>query len=83
MLTERLQVLVDEAMRSRLESEAARTGRSVGALVRSAIDHAYPATSDARRDAAAALLDAEPMTAPPVAELLTELDTVRSRRDGG
>lgn len=38
MLTERLQILVDREQRRRLEEEARRSGRSVGAIVREAID---------------------------------------------
>ena len=38
MLTERLQILVDPEQRRRLEDEARRSGVSVGALVREAID---------------------------------------------
>lgn len=37
-LTRRLQVLVDDERHSALEREAARTGRSVGAVVRAALD---------------------------------------------
>jgi hypothetical protein len=80
MLTERLQVLIDTEQRRRLEAEAARRGTSVATLVREAIDTAFPPTGLRRRDAAARLLDAEPMEAPPVADLLTELDDLRTRR---
>jgi len=38
MLKERLQLLISAEQRKRLEDEARRTGRSVGALVREAID---------------------------------------------
>ncbi len=72
-------MLIDEGMRARLESESTRTGRSVGALVRAAIDQAYPATSSARRTAATALLAAEPMAVPPIDQLLAELDELRGR----
>ena len=38
MLTERLQILIDREQRRRLEDEARRSGVSVGAVVREAID---------------------------------------------
>jgi hypothetical protein len=80
MLKERLQVLINAAQRERLEREAAARGTSVGALVRHAIDLAYPPSRLRRSSAAAAILAAEPMEVPEVAELLREIDEVRSRR---
>ena len=53
---------------------------SVAHLVRTAIDVVYPPDSDRRRAAAAAILDAEPMDVPDVAELRDELDALRGRR---
>jgi len=55
MLTERLQVLVSRAQRRRLEVEARRRGKSVGALIREAVDarvHSTP-LADRRRAVAA------------------------------
>lgn len=43
-LGRRLQVLVDDARFERLEAESRTTGRSVGAIVRSAIDQHFTAT---------------------------------------
>ncbi|HXH59222.1 MAG TPA: CopG family transcriptional regulator [Iamia sp.] len=80
MLSERLQVLIDRDQRDRLEREAQRRGASVATLVREAIDEAFPPGHAARRAAAAALLDAEPMEVPPVADLLDELDELRGQR---
>lgn len=80
MKTERLQVLIDPAQRTRLEQVAAGRGVSVASLVRSAIDVAYPPRASSRASAAAALLEAESMEVPPVADLLSELDDLRSRR---
>ena len=80
MLSERLQVLVDPERRRRLEQEAAARGTSVGALVREAIDLAFPSTAAQRSAAAAAVLDAEEIPVPDVAELRIELDGVRGRR---
>ena len=80
MKTERLQVLIDTVQRERLETTAAARGVSVAHLVRTAIDVVYPPVSDRRRAAAAAILDAEPMDVPDVAELRDELDALRGRR---
>jgi uncharacterized protein YcfJ len=59
MLSERLQVLISREQRRRLEEESRRTGASVGALVRHAIDAQLgsAATEERRRavDAIAAL----------------------------
>ena len=49
MLTERLQILVTPEQRRKLETEAARRGESVGALVRKAIDGAYDPVDRGRR----------------------------------
>lgn len=80
MLSERLQVLVDPERRRRLEDEASARGTSVGALVREAIDLAFPSTAAQRAAAAAAILDADDMPVPGVADLRIELDGVRGRR---
>lgn len=80
MLSERLQVLVDPERWRRLKQEAAARGTSVGALVREAIDLAFPSTAAERSAAAAAVLDAEEMAVPDVAEQRIELDGVRGRR---
>lgn len=80
MKTERLQVLIETAQRERLEQVAAGRGVSVASLVRSAIDVVYPSEVTQRAIAAAAILDAEPMPVPEVADLKSELDNLRSRR---
>jgi hypothetical protein len=80
MKTARLQILIEEAQRQRLERVAAARGTSVATVVREAIDLAFPADSEQRRAAAQAVLAAEPMEVPGVAELLDELDAVRGRR---
>jgi hypothetical protein len=61
MLTRRLQVLLDEDRWIRLSRKAEETGQSVGALVRDAIDRAYPATDDTRQAAAKSILSMKPM----------------------
>lgn len=80
MKSERLQVLIDTAQRERLEKTAAARGVSVASLVRTAIDVVYPPAATERARAAAAILAADPMDAPPVAELARELDDLRGRR---
>lgn len=78
MFTRRLQVLLDDERHERLTAESRRTGRSVGALVRDALDRTYP--SGARRRAAAGrrILAAPRMLAPSLDELKAELDELRS-----
>ncbi|MGC5616728.1 ribbon-helix-helix protein, CopG family [Georgenia sp. Z1491] len=69
LLERRLQVLVDAQRYERLESEARATGRSVGALVRSAIDAHFDdaAATSAAGAAARRVLEAtaEPGAAEP------------------
>lgn len=58
MYAERLQLLLTKEQRQRLDEEARRSGSSVAALVREAIDrHFKPTTADQRRDAARLLLE--------------------------
>ncbi len=52
MLTRRTQLLLDDERYRRLQRRAAETNRSVGAVIREAIDRAYP--SDAMTKAQAA-----------------------------
>ncbi|MFT4083343.1 MAG: hypothetical protein QM638_12225 [Nocardioides sp.] len=79
MKTERLQVLIEAGQRERLEQLAGAKGRSVAALVRDAIDLAYPAVDGSRRRSAALILSAEPMDVPDEKTLRTELDEIRAR----
>jgi hypothetical protein len=76
--TEPLKVLIERDQAERLEGEAAARGTSVAALVREAIDLAFPA-SGSRRAAAGAILSAAPMDVPDVDELRLELDRVHFR----
>jgi hypothetical protein len=80
MHNECLQVQIDVDQRERLEREATERGTSVEALVRNAIDLAYPPSRVRCSSAAAAILAAEPMEVPEVGELIRELEEVRSRR---
>ncbi len=68
MLDRRLQVRIDHALWERLEGEAERRAVSVSTLVREAIDERYPARTEERRAALAAVLNADSMAVPtPVA----------------
>ena len=82
MLDRRLHVLLDDERFERLSTLANERGMSVGALVRRAIDVAYPAGGARRSAAAAALLEARPGPSPMLDELRTELDELRRKRTG-
>lgn len=58
MFTERTQVLLTREQRQRLERRAAEERRSVGALVREAVDAYIGSPTRSRREAAARLLAA-------------------------
>ena len=60
-LARRTQILLDDERYARLEERAQRTGASVGALIRAAIDVAYPGTPSDRERAGQELLDADPI----------------------
>lgn len=60
-LGHRLQVLLDEERYQRLEQRAAEQGRPVAALVRDAIDLAFPSQATARREAGKGLLGLPPI----------------------
>lgn len=80
MLTRRLQILVDEERFSRLERAAARRGSSVAAVVRDAIDTAYPSDAQEKRRAAKAIASSPQLDLPDPDALRRELDDVRARR---
>ncbi len=81
-LSHRLQVLIDEARWRRLEAAAERRGESVAALVREAIDQAFPDPSSDRRRAGELLLSAEPMTVCDWAEMKDDLLSKRAGKLG-
>jgi hypothetical protein len=60
-LSRRLQVLIDHERYERLAAESARTGASIGMLVRDAIDQRYASRWPSPEEAGRRLLDAEPM----------------------
>ena len=83
MLDRRLHVLLDGDRFERLARLAEERSVSVGALVRRAIDVAYPPGGERRSAAAAAILEARPGPSPMLDELRDELDELRRRRTGG
>lgn len=56
-LERRLQILLDRDRYAKVEGEAARSGRSVAAVIREAIDLRFASEEAARASAAAAFLD--------------------------
>jgi hypothetical protein len=79
VLTHRLHILLDEDRWQRLDREAARRKVPVAAVVREAIDLAFPVSDAlARRAAADGILHAEPMAVPDdPAGLKREIDEMR------
>ena len=79
-MSHRLQILLDKDQYARLAQRAKAQGRSIGALIREAIDHMWTGT-DIRK---AALLDAiladAPMPVPEPADLALELDEIHGSR---
>jgi hypothetical protein len=82
VLDRRLHVLLDDDRFERLAGLAEARGVSVGALVRRAIDVAYPPGGARRSAAAAAVLEARPGPSPMLDELRDEVDELRRRRTG-
>jgi len=80
MLDRRFQILLDEERFERLSAEARARGLSVAALIREAIDEAFPPTSPAKARAARQILAAPDMPVPEPADLRTELEALRGRR---
>jgi len=80
MLDRRLQVLIDHALWERLEREAERRTVSVSTLVREAIDERYPGSTEERRAALEAVLDAPPMEVPTPESLRREREELRAGR---
>lgn len=79
MLTRRLQILLDDRRYRRLHAEARARRASVGALVRDAIDRAYPISLERKRAAAKAILGARPVDLPAgIGEFKAELDEIRA-----
>lgn len=77
-LTHRLQLLLEESQYERLAHRAAVEGRSVGALVREAIDLAWTQPDVQRRSAIDLVLNAPLMEVPSVENLKIELADQRA-----
>ncbi len=73
-------MLLDEERYRRLAEAAADRGVSVATIVREAIDRGMPNSPNRRRQAGQRILSAPDMPLPEVADLLTELEELRSRR---
>ena len=80
MLDRRFQILLDEGRYERLASEARTRGVSVAALIRDAIDRAFPDPSERKRRALDRILAAPDIPVPEPAELRSELEEIRGRR---
>jgi Ribbon-helix-helix protein, copG family len=78
-LTRRLQVLIDDERYSALEREAGRTGRSVGAVVREALDDRLGSVRPDAREAGARLLAAPPASVGEPDDLALELAALAER----
>lgn len=79
-LTHRLQLLLDEEQYQRLLSRSEAEGRSMGAIVREAIDLVWVDADTRKRSAAEAILAASPMPVPEPEDLRVELDDARAGR---
>jgi len=77
MLDRRFQILLDRERFDRLSAAARARGVPVAALIREAIDHAFPAISPERARAARDILSAPDMPVPEPAELRAELEALR------
>jgi predicted DNA-binding protein len=86
IMERRLQLLLDQDRYDRVEAEAKRSGRSVAAVIREAIDYRFHSDEDARRLAADQFLErtrepvgVEPDWADAKAAMEAELDEKLSR----
>lgn len=79
-LTHRLHVLLDEEQFTTLTERSAAQGKSVGALIREAVDLVWRQPPDERREALDIILNAEPMEVPDPEALRAELDHLRAGR---
>lgn len=79
MLSRRLQVLIDDERYGALAREAARTGSSVGAVVRAAIDERLAPAAVPASGAGARLLAAPTTPVPEPDELAAEIALMSDR----
>lgn len=79
-MTHRLQILLDEGQYARLTQRAKAEGRSVGALIREAVDHMWTGPDQRKAALLEAILADGPMPVPDPDDLATELDQLRGSR---
>lgn len=79
-LSHRLQILLDEEQYDRLAQRAKAQGRSVGALIREAVDHTWTGTDIRKAASLDAILADGPIPVPDPADLALELDDIRGSR---
>lgn len=79
-LTHRLQVLLDEQQYSRLSKQAKLENRSIGSLIRQAVDQVWTTPDEHKVALLEAILAEQPMPVPDPEELSRELDSIRGER---
>lgn len=79
-LTRRLQVLLDEDQFARLATQAKAENRSVGSLIREAVDLVWTGPDAQKVALLDAILAEDPMPVLDPAELSQELDAIRGER---
>ena len=79
-MSHRLQILLDKEQYARLAQRAKAQGRSIGALIREAIDHMWAGTNIRKAALLDAILADAPMPVPEPADLALELDEIRGSR---
>lgn len=79
-LSHRLHVLLDDEQFAILSERSAAQGRSVGALIREAVDLVWRPSTDDRREALDIILNATPMEVPDPEDLRAELAEIRAGR---
>jgi hypothetical protein len=80
MFDRRFQILLDEERYERLEAAARARKVSVAAVIRDAIDRAFPQPSPKKARAAEQILTAPDMPVPKPEHLRRELEELRGRR---
>jgi len=79
-LTHRLQLLLEEEQFARLTDQAERQGRSVGSMIREAIDTVWLVDREDRQRAADVILAAPAMPVVDPDDFVNELDHLRAGR---
>ena len=79
-MSQRLQILLDEEQYDRLTQRAKAQGRSVGALIREAVDHMWTGADIRKAGLPDEILADGPMPVPDPADLALELEEIRGSR---